>query len=79
MHWKSINRKLCIFMHFPLCFLHFRSFYNAFMRFCLNSMDEYCQIIDNLGETEVARDVYRYHKKNLQVLASNYGNAYLCS
>ena len=54
--------------------LFFRSFYNIFFIFPLKSMGgEYFDTLLHLGQTETMRDIYKYYKESLQVLAYNQG------
>ena len=54
--------------------LFFGSFYNIFFIFPLKSMGgEYFDTLLHLGQTETMRDIYKYYRKSLQVLAYNQG------
>ena len=52
--------------------LFFRSFYNIFFIFTLKSMGGgYFDTLLHSGQTETMRDIYKYYRKSLQVLAYN--------
>ena len=51
--------------------LLYRSFYSIPLRYPLDSMDEYCKIIDDLGSSETAKNVIDTTRKICKFLPTN--------